>query len=128
MTGYTPLKYVISGKPLIAPEPEVGKSQNWAEMKVNYPTDKENTQEDSDNFRNIKNFVQVDHFKKFTKNSLIFPIIRSQKAAGGRKIFKMSSNTDANFARMLQKSGLGSIVKSLTDVGFEKLVATQHEK
>jgi hypothetical protein len=91
LAGYTPLKYVISGKPLIAPEPEVGKFQNWAEMKVNYPTNKENTPEDfSDNFRNIKNFVQVDHFKKFTKNRLIFPIFRSRKTAGGRKIFKMS--------------------------------------
>jgi hypothetical protein len=57
LAGYTPLKYVISGKPLIAPEPEIVKFQNWAEMKVNYPTDKENTPEDfSDNFRNIKNF------------------------------------------------------------------------
>ncbi len=55
VAGYTPLKYVFSGKPLIAPEPEVGKFQNWAEMKVNYPTNKENTPEDfSDNFRNIK--------------------------------------------------------------------------
>jgi hypothetical protein len=88
--GYTPLKYVISGKPLIAPEPEVGKFQNWAEMKVNYHTDKENIPEDiSDKFRNIKNFVQVDHFKKYMKNSLIFAIFRSWKTAGGRKIFKM---------------------------------------
>jgi hypothetical protein len=62
LAGYTPLKYVISGKPLKAPEPEVGKFQNWAEMKVNNSTDKENTPEDfSENFRNIKNFVQVDH-------------------------------------------------------------------
>jgi hypothetical protein len=36
----------------MAPEPEVGKFQNWAEMKVNYPTDKENT---DDNFPRIDN-------------------------------------------------------------------------
>jgi hypothetical protein len=59
-------------------------------MKVKHPTDKENTPGDfSDNFRNIKNYVQVEHFEKFTKNRLIFPIFRSWKTAGGRKIFKM---------------------------------------
>ncbi len=43
-------------------EPRIGKFQNWAKIKVNYPTDKENTQMDfSDNFHNIQNFVQVDH-------------------------------------------------------------------
>jgi hypothetical protein len=91
LAGYTPLKYVFSGKPLISPEPEVGKFQNWPEMKVNYPTIKKNTHKDfSENFRNIKIFVQVDHFKKFTKNRLIFPIFRSRKTADGRKIFKTS--------------------------------------
>jgi hypothetical protein len=90
LAGYTPLKYVISGKPPITPEPRIGKFQKLVEMKVNYPTDKKNTPEDfSDNFHNIKNFVQVDHFKKFTKNRLIFPIFRSQKTAGGRKNFMM---------------------------------------
>jgi hypothetical protein len=65
LAGYTLLKYVISGKPQIAPEPEVGKFQNCPEMKVNYPTNKENTPEDfSDNFHNIKNFVQVDLSEK----------------------------------------------------------------
>jgi hypothetical protein len=35
------------------------------EIKVNYPTNKENTPEDfSYNFHNIKNFVQVDRFLK----------------------------------------------------------------
>jgi hypothetical protein len=39
------------------------------EMKVNYLTDKENTQEYfSDNFRNTKKFVRVDHLEKITKN------------------------------------------------------------
>jgi hypothetical protein len=86
----TPLKYVISGKPRIAAEPEVGKFQNWAEMKVNYHTDKENTSEDfSDNFHNIESFVQVDHSEKIMKNRLIFSICRSQRTAGGRKTFKM---------------------------------------
>jgi hypothetical protein len=71
LAGYTLLKYVISGKPLRTSEPEIGKFQNWAEMKENYPIDKENTPEDfSDNFRNIKNFVQVDHLKEFTISRL----------------------------------------------------------
>jgi hypothetical protein len=48
---------------LITPDPVIGKFQNWVKMKVNYPTNKENTQMDFfDNFHNIKNFVQVDHF------------------------------------------------------------------
>jgi hypothetical protein len=73
LAEYTPLKYVISGKQLIVPEPEVEKSQNWAEMKVNYPTERKTPLRDfSNNFRNIKNFVQVDHFKKFTKNASFF--------------------------------------------------------
>jgi hypothetical protein len=88
LAGSTPLKYLLSGKPLIAPEPEVGKFQNWVEMKVNYPTNKETTPEDfSDNFRNIKKFVQVDHSKKIMKKRLIFSVCRSQKTAGGRKFF-----------------------------------------
>jgi hypothetical protein len=89
----TPLKYVISGKPLIASEPEVGKFQNQAEMKVNYPTDNKNTPKDfSDSFHNIKKFVQVDHLKKNQKNRLIFSVCRSQKTAGGWKIFSTSKN------------------------------------
>jgi hypothetical protein len=90
LAGYTQLKYVISGKPLITPEPRMGKFQKWVEMKVNYPTDKENITEDlSDNFLNIKNFVQVDLSEKIRKNRFIFSVCRSQKTAGGRKIFKM---------------------------------------
>jgi hypothetical protein len=46
LAGYTPLKYVFSGKPLIAPEPKVGNFQNWAEMKANYSTNKKNTHKD----------------------------------------------------------------------------------
>jgi hypothetical protein len=88
LAGYTPLTYVFSGNPLIAPEPKVGKFQNWVEMKVNYPTHKENTPEDfSDNFRNIKKFVQVDHSEKIMKKRLNFSVCRSQKTAGGRKLF-----------------------------------------
>ncbi len=57
-------------------------------MKVNYPTHKENTPGDfSDNFRNIKKIVQVDHSKKIMKKRLIFSVCRSQKTAGGRKLF-----------------------------------------
>ncbi len=93
LAGYTPLKYVFSGKPLITPEPEVGKFQNWAEMKVNYPTDNKNTPKDfSDNFHNIKKSVQVDHLEKITKNRIILPVYRSQKTAGGRKIFSTGKN------------------------------------
>jgi hypothetical protein len=70
LAGYTPLKYVVSGKQLIASEPEIGKFQKWVEMKVNYPTDKENTPEDfSDNFRNIKNF-QITKLKAFRISSV----------------------------------------------------------
>jgi hypothetical protein len=88
LAGSTPLKYVFSGKPLIDLEPEVGKFQNWVEMKVNYPTNKENTLEEfSDNFHNIEKFVQVDHSKKIMKKRLIFSICRSQKSACGRKFF-----------------------------------------
>jgi hypothetical protein len=90
LAGCTPLKYIIYGKPLITPEPQIRKFQNWVEMKVNYPTNKKNTPEDfSNNFHNIKNFVQADHLEKIMKNRLIFPIFRSRKIAGGRKIFKM---------------------------------------
>jgi hypothetical protein len=47
----------------ISRHPIIEKFQNWVEMKVNYHTNKINTQMDfSDNFHNIKNFVQVDHF------------------------------------------------------------------
>ncbi len=42
-------------KPLTTPEPRTGKFQNWAEVKVNYPTDNKNTQMDfCDNFHNVK--------------------------------------------------------------------------
>ncbi len=62
-------------------------------MKVNYPTDKENTQKEfSDNFYYIKKFVQFDHPEKFTKIRLIFSVRRSQKTAGGRKFFPTTKN------------------------------------
>jgi hypothetical protein len=91
LAGYIPLKYVFSGKPLIAPEPEIGKFQNWAEMKVKYPANKKNTHKDfSDHFRNIKNFVQVEHLNESLKNRLIFTSYRSRKIAGGRKNFQVA--------------------------------------
>ncbi len=56
--------------------PLIGKFQNWVEMKINYPTNKRNTQMDfSDNFHNIKNFVHC-----------------SRKYADGLKIFKTGEN------------------------------------
>jgi hypothetical protein len=91
--GHTPLKYVFSGKPLIAPEPEVGKFQNWVEMKVNNPTNKKNTHKDfSDNFHSIENFVQVEHLKESLKNRLFFSFSRSRKTADGRKNFPSRKN------------------------------------
>jgi hypothetical protein len=85
--GPTPLKYLLSGKP------EVEKFQNRVEMKVNYPTNKENTLMDfSHNFHNIKNFVQVDGRLKISKNSFIFPFFRSRKIVGDRKIFPSCKN------------------------------------
>jgi hypothetical protein len=62
-------------------------------MKVNYPTNKENTQMDfSDNFHNIKNFVKVDHLKKTTENRLIFSLCRCPKTAVGRKNIPFGKN------------------------------------
>jgi hypothetical protein len=46
----------------------------------------------SDNFHNIKNFVQVDHFKKNYKNLVISSFDRSRKTAVGRKIFPIGKN------------------------------------
>ncbi len=62
-------------------------------MKVNYTKNKRNTQVDfSDNFRNIKNFVQVDHFENISKNLVISSIDRSRKIIGGRKNFAITKN------------------------------------
>jgi hypothetical protein len=78
-------------KPLITPEPRIGKFQNWAEIKVNYSTDKENTQMDfSDNFHNIQNFVQVEQLGKILKNRLMFSLFRFQKNTGVRKNFPIT--------------------------------------
>jgi hypothetical protein len=71
----------------------IGKFQNWLEMKVNYPNNKRNTQMDfSDNFHNIKNFVQVDHFENISKNLVISSFDRSRKTAGDRKNFAITKN------------------------------------
>jgi hypothetical protein len=62
-------------------------------MKVNNPTDKENTQKEFfDNFYCIEKIVQFDHPKKFMENWLIFTVRRSQKTAGGRKNFSTTKN------------------------------------
>jgi hypothetical protein len=62
-------------------------------MKVNYPTNKENTPLDfSDNIHNIKNFVQVDHPKKRTKNRVILSFRHYLKTAVGRKKIPISKN------------------------------------
>ncbi len=46
----------------------------------------------SDNFHNIKNFVQVDHFQNIMKSRLIFSLHRSKKTAGDRKNFLIIKN------------------------------------
>jgi hypothetical protein len=80
-------------KLLITLELRIGKFPNWAEMKVNYPTNKENTLLDfSDNFHKIKNFVQVDHFQNISKNLVIISFSPLQKNAGGRKFFPITKN------------------------------------
>jgi hypothetical protein len=62
-------------------------------MKVNYPTDKENTQKEFFDTKScIEKIVQFDHSEKFMKNRLIFPVHRSQITAGGRKIFSTTKN------------------------------------
>ncbi len=49
-------------------------------MKINYPTNKKNTRMDfSDNFHNIKLFVQADHIEKNIKNSLNFSFLQLQE-------------------------------------------------
>jgi hypothetical protein len=68
----------------------MGKFQICAEMKVNYPTNKENTRIDfSDNFHNIKNFVQVDHLEKNINYSLNFSFLPLQE--NGRWLEKFPS-------------------------------------
>jgi hypothetical protein len=64
------LNLMFSGKSLITPEPRIGKFQICAEMKISYPTNKKNTRMDfSDNFHNIKLFVQViDQMSHNTSN------------------------------------------------------------
>jgi hypothetical protein len=45
----------------------------------------------SDNFHNIKKFIQVDHFEKKLKNLFIF-LYCSQKTANDRKKVSSSQN------------------------------------
>ncbi len=71
----------------ISQHPLIGKFQNQAEMKGNYPTNKKNTQMNfSDNFHNIKNFAQVDHFKNILENRSSFSFHHSRKYADGLKM------------------------------------------
>ncbi len=80
-------------KSSISQHPLIGKFQNWAEMKVDYPNNKRITQMDFfDNFHNIKNFVQVDHFENISKNLVISSFDRSRKTTGGRKNFAITKN------------------------------------
>jgi hypothetical protein len=86
-------KKLMFFKSPISQHPLIGKFQNWVEMKVNYLTNKKNTQMDfSDNFHNIKNFVQVDHLEIFLKNLFIFSLFRSPKNVVGRKNFPIGKN------------------------------------
>jgi hypothetical protein len=99
------LNLMFSGKSLITPEPRIGKFQICAEMKVNYPTNKENTRMDfSDNFHNIKYFVQVDHIEKNIKYSLNFSRFTApKKPPMSRKISQLvKTNTNTCQIQMLK--------------------------
>jgi hypothetical protein len=66
----------------ISQDPLIGKFGN-----------KRNTLMDfSDNFHNIKSFVQVDHFENILKNRSIFSLHRFRKFADDRKIFSTGKN------------------------------------
>ncbi len=92
-------------KPLITPEPQIRKFQNWAEMKVNYPTNNKNTPMDfSDNFHNIKNFFQVDRIEKIMKNHLNFSFCRSQKKRRRSENFSYHQNWMHISAKLLCKN------------------------
>ncbi len=88
-----PLRYLICGKPIITSEPRIGKFQILAEMKLNYQTNKKNTHRDfSDNFYNIKHFVQMGRIEKiinisWQKTPTFSLFRRSRETARGRKIF-----------------------------------------
>jgi hypothetical protein len=87
LAGYIPRKFQFSGKPLIVLEPKIGKFQNWAEMKDNYPTDNKVTSKDfSDNFHNIKNSVQVDHIEKTRKTVSFFLLAAPKNRRWSEKI------------------------------------------
>ncbi len=99
------LNLMFSGKSLITPELRIGKFQICAEMKVNYPTNKENTRMDfSDNFHNIKYFVQVDHIEKNIKDSLNFSRFTTpKKPPMFRKISQLvKTNTNTCQIQMLK--------------------------
>jgi hypothetical protein len=92
----------------ISQDPIIGKFRNWAEMKVNYPTNKKNTLKNfSDHFHmtHTENFVQVDHLEKSMKNRLIFSFSRSRKTAGGRKKFQVIHIDGRLSGRNFSKSG-----------------------
>jgi hypothetical protein len=73
----------------------MGKFQICVEMKVNYPTNKENTRMDfSDNFHNIKNFVQVDQLEKNINHPLNFSLLPLQE--NGRVVGKISQVVKTN--------------------------------
>jgi hypothetical protein len=93
-----PLKYVFSGKPLIAPDPEVGKFQNWLEMKVYYPIiysiNKKNTH---------KGFFAHFHNMKIR---LIFSSCRSQKTDDdGRKFPRKKTHRARLSCKNISKIG-----------------------
>jgi hypothetical protein len=82
-----PIKSMFFKSP-ISQHSLIGKFQNWVEMKVNYPTNMENSHTDfSDHFHNIKNFVQVDRRFEISKNRFIFPFLRPRKILSDRKNF-----------------------------------------
>jgi hypothetical protein len=58
----------------------------------------------SDNFHNIKNFVQVDHIEKIMKSRLIFSVCRSQKKRRWSENFSNNQNWMYISARLLYEN------------------------
>ncbi len=113
------LNLMFSGKSLLTPEPRIGKFQICAEMKVNYPTNKENTRMDfSDNFHNIKYFVQVDHIEKNIKISFNFSRFTApKKPPMFRKISQLvKTNTNTSDYHSRQNLSSNNIEKKESEM------------
>jgi hypothetical protein len=82
----------------------IEKFQNCVYIKVNYTTDKKTTPEDfSDNIRNIKFFVQVDHLEKFIKNLFIFLFTAPGKSPVAGKFSKRAQSNTYRYQNTMLK-------------------------